>query len=137
VTHQIRLQVTSQTSTVDKVSAQVHALGQDFSVPLEPTPCDASICWSGTEALSGEPRFLSVRLTCEDEAASLVCYDGLHFTDSLESSEIAIALVPRPDGVWGLTYDTTNTPPLSFQFAWGLVITAIAGLLFLRRLQRD
>ncbi len=127
----VQLHVASQVPAVVDLRATMHTLGRDREVELQ--SC-GDACWTGEVELAHTPRLVSVRLTCSDGEQERVCFDAVHLPSSADSL-VAVELVSRPGGVWGLLTETDASAPMSAQFAWGLGLTAVLGLLFLRRLR--
>jgi hypothetical protein len=135
--HTVTIQVHApKTLQVRTLSARVHAIDLDVDLGLLATRLEEARTWEGTTSFPDAPRLMRVRLFCGDSYTEEVCFDGIHFPDSLDHTTVAIQLVARPNGVWGRLDDPGLQVPLSLQFGAGLAVLWLAAWLYLRRVWR-
>ena len=120
---------------IREVKAEVRSQGLEYSVALDAVPAVLGQSWSADLDLPHAPRLFNVRLLCDDGEVQRVCYQLFHLPDDLDAGTLAVQLVGREGGVWGVRVDDEGMPPLSLQFLWGFVILAVSGWLYACRIR--
>ena len=114
---------------VSRVQAEIRALGETVMVDLDL----GEGSFASTAELPGHPRYFGIRLFCGDEAQTLLCHDGVVFTESPQGQNLLFLLEPTPGAVAARRIGADGHMGTEIQLLGGLAVLGILGVWAVRR----